>query len=202
MTRVSYKLISFKKTRISSEPNKSASNDQRTPVQEFCSVFNEKHDIEDCKYYLWQILLGRSTFIFKKKFCYEYLKNIAAERSTTTSVRSKTCKVCIRKHPIIMHDHKRKKAKTDDYLTETESNDEPSDGSVKCTSVSSGTNISSIMLQYVNVLNCSIGRLVRLWKHMHFWIAAIKSSLSWENHWPVLEQRVEGLKFLSKHWNG
>ena len=41
-----------------------------------CPVSCEKHDIEDCKYYLQQTLEERSKLIFKKKLCYGYFQEI------------------------------------------------------------------------------------------------------------------------------
>ena len=41
-----------------------------------CPVSCEKHDIEDCKYYLQQTLEERSKLVFKKKLCYGYFQEI------------------------------------------------------------------------------------------------------------------------------
>ena len=47
----------------------------KTSSERTCPVYDEKHDIKDCKYYLQQTLTERSKLVFKKKLGYGCPRN-------------------------------------------------------------------------------------------------------------------------------
>ena len=52
-----------------------------------CPVCGERHDIEDCKYYLQQTLEERSKLVFKKKLCYGCFQEIKKDHNAKIVVR-------------------------------------------------------------------------------------------------------------------
>ena len=64
-----------------------------------CPVCGERHDIEDCKYYLQQTLEERSKLVFKKKLCYGCFQEIKKDHNAKNCSKRRLCKVCNGKHP-------------------------------------------------------------------------------------------------------
>ena len=75
-----------------------------------CPVSSEKHDIEDCKYYLQQTSEERSNLIFKKKLCYGCFQEIKKDQNAKNCSKRRFCKVCNGKYPTTLHGYIRKKS--------------------------------------------------------------------------------------------
>ena len=110
-----------------------------------CPVSCEKHDIEDCKYYLQQTLEERSKLIFKKKLCYGYFQEIKKDHNAKNCSRKRFCKVCNGKHPITLHGYVRKKVDNTQHQCNSEESKERTDGKVAaCASLNTGMKVISM----------------------------------------------------------
>ena len=81
----------------------------KTSNEIICLMYGEKHDIEDCNYYLQQRLGERSTLIFNNKLCYGCFQEVKKDHNENNCSKRRFCKVCNWKHPTTLHGYVRKK---------------------------------------------------------------------------------------------
>ena len=105
-----------------------------------------QHDIEDSTPILEQAVEDKSKTIYKNLVCYGFLEGISKEHNAKICSNRRKCKVCKGLHPTILHGIKIEKKKlkrgTDEVaatLATPKSQDE-----VKCTSINTGSNVTSM----------------------------------------------------------
>ena len=114
----------------------------KTSIERTCSVCLEKHDIEDCKYYLKQTLQERSKLIFKKKLCYGCIQEIKKNHNAKNCSKRRFCKVCSGKHPTILHGYVRKKVDNTEHQCNSEASEEIRDDEIAaCASLYTGMEV-------------------------------------------------------------
>ena len=114
----------------------------------------EKHDIEDCKYYLQQTLDERRKLIFKKKLCYGCFQEIKKDHNPKNCSKRKFCKVCNGKHPTTLHGYVRKKVNNTQHQCNKEASQERKDGEVAaCASLNTGMEVKSICVVSVKLIH-------------------------------------------------
>ena len=69
-----------------------------------CAVCNDNHDIEECNAFQKQNLHDRRKFVLERKLCFSCY-NLGHVAKNCTARR--TCSICNRKHPTLLHDHQR-----------------------------------------------------------------------------------------------
>ena len=62
---------------------------------------NENNDMEDCTFYLQQIMQERSKFLFSDKLCYKCLETVTKELNAKTCSSRRLCKFYSGKHVTI-----------------------------------------------------------------------------------------------------
>ena len=80
----------------------------KTSSERTCPVCGERHDIEDCKYYLQQTLEERSKLVFQKKLCYGCLEPMTMEHNAKDCKHRLTCKICRISHPAGLYRYTKK----------------------------------------------------------------------------------------------
>ena len=99
----------------------------------------------------------RRKFLLKKKLCNECLKTVTKEHHAKTCSSRRYCKVCNGKHVTTAHGYLRKKAviNSDKALTDDGKNEV-----VKCASVNTGTDLTSMCLVPTKVRYDNSGKVL------------------------------------------
>ena len=140
----------------STQKRNKTSNERTFPV---C---REKHDIEDCNYYLQQTLEERSKLIFKKKLCYGCFQEIKKEHNAKNCRKRTFCKVCNGKHPTTLHGYVRKKVGNTQHQCNSEASEERKDGEVAaCASLSTGMEVISLCVVPVKLRHVDSGETLK-----------------------------------------
>ena len=127
-----------------------------------CSMCVEKHDIEDCKYYLQQTLEERSKLIFKKKLCYGCFQEVKKNHNAKNCSKRRLCKVCSGKHPTTLHGYIRKKFDKTQSQCNSEASEERKDGEVAaCASLNTGMEVIRMCVAPVNVRHGDSGETLK-----------------------------------------
>ena len=127
-----------------------------------CPVCGEKHDIEDCKYYLQQTLEERSKLIFKKKLCYGCFQEIKKDHNANNCSKRRFCNVCNGKHPTTLHGFVRKKVDNTQHQRNSEASEERNDGDVAaCASLNTGMEVISMCVVPVKLRHGDSGETLK-----------------------------------------
>ena len=127
-----------------------------------CPVCSEKHDIEDCKYYLQQTLEEGSKLIFKKKLCYGSFQEIKKDHNAKNCIKRRFCKVCNGKHPTTLHGYVRKKIDNTQHHCNSEDSEERKDGEVAaCASLNTGMEVRSMFVVPVKLRYGDSGKTLK-----------------------------------------
>ena len=143
-------------------PSKDSLKRSKTSNERTCPVSDEKHNIEDCKYYLQQALKGRSKLIFKKKLCYVCFQEIKKDHNAKNCSKKRFCKVCNGKHPTTVHGYVRKKVDNTQHQCNSEASEERKDGEVAaCASLNAGMEVISMCVVPVKLSHGDSGKTLK-----------------------------------------
>ena len=128
-----------------------------------CQVCGERHDIEDCKYYLQQTLEERSKLVFKKKLCYGCFQEIKKDHNAKNCSKRRFCsKVCNGKHPTTLHGYIRKKVDNTQHQCNSDASEERKDGEVAaCASLNTGMEVISMCVVPVKLRHGDSGKTLK-----------------------------------------
>ena len=125
-------------------------------------VCGERHDIEDCKYYLHQTLEERSKLVFKKQLCYGCFQEIKKDHNAKNSSKRRLCKVCNGKHPTALHGYIRKKVDNTQHQCNSDASEERKDGEVAaCASLNTGMEVISMCVVPVKLRHGDSGKTLK-----------------------------------------
>ena len=100
------------------------------------SIFESKH--------------GRQKQVYKKELCHGCLGNISKEHNAKSCANSRMCKVCIGRHPTVLHGLKIQKHKKKGNNEDTDTKaDKPEE--VKCASTNTGSDVISMCIAPVQI---------------------------------------------------
>ena len=144
----------FTKTDRSSEGTQKGN---KMSNEQTCPVCGEKHDTEDCKYYLQQSLEERSKLIFKKKLCHGCFQEIKKDHNAKNCSKKRFCKVCNGKHSTTLH--VRKKIDNTQHQCNSQASEERNDGEVAaCASMNTDTDVISICVVPIKLRHGDSGK--------------------------------------------
>ena len=125
--------------------SKDTQKGNKTTNEKKCPGCVDKHDIEDCKYYLQQTLEERSKLIFKKKLYHGCFQEIKKDHNAKNCSKRRFCKMCNGKHPTRLQGYVRNKFDNTQRKCNSDAGEERKDGEVAaCASWNTDMEVISI----------------------------------------------------------